>query len=284
MAAGHERTQEDTDVTQGIDGPGMPGTTLGEMPLGGAAPPEAGTLPSDAPKTEQVKEQAANVAGTAATQTKEVASTATSAAGDVAATAVEKVGEVQQEAVAQVRNLVSETTSQVRSQAEAQTTKLAEGISGLGDQLRALVEGRPEEAEAIRDYVQQGADKLAELSNRLQSQGLEGTIDEVQRFARRRPGMFLLGALGVGFGVGRLVRGAQAASSSTTSAPGMPAPMPTEVRGVMSDPVVPAPEGLLPPAPAVPPAVPPVAVSAFDDPTLPIRDVAPPTTTPGGFR
>ena len=269
MAAGHEPTQEDTHVTQGIDTPGAP--------LGGAAPPEAGILPSDAPKTEQVRDQAANVAGTAAEQTKEVASTATAAAGDVASTAVEKVGEVQQEALAQVRNIVSETTTQVRSQAEAQTTKLAEGLSGLGDQLRALVEGRPQEAEQVRDYVQQGADKLAELADRIQSQGLDGTIDEVQRFARRRPGMFLLGALGVGFGVGRLVRGAQAASSSTTSSPGMPAPMPTEVRGVMSEPVVPAPEGLLPPVAPTP------APTSFDDPTLPIRDVAPPAT-PGEWR
>jgi hypothetical protein len=164
-----------------------------------------------------------------------------------------------------VRNLVSETTSQVRSEAEAQTVKLAQGIAGIGDQLRALVDGRPEDAEAIRDYVQQGAEKLAALADRLQSQGLDGTIDDVQRFARRRPGVFLLGAIGVGFGVGRLVRGAHAASSSTTSAPGMPAPMPTEVRGLMSDPVI-------PPAPI------------GEDPTLedlPVRDIVPPTGAGG---
>jgi hypothetical protein len=250
-------------VTQGIDTPGTP-TSFGDVPLGGASPPEAGTLPTDAPKSEQVKEQAANVAGAAATQTKDVAAEASRAAGDVASTALERAGEVQQEAVAQVRNLVGETTSQVRAEAEAQAVKLAQGISGIGDQLRALVEGRPEDAEAIRDYLQQGADKLAAFADRLQSQGLDGTIDEVQRFARRRPGLFLLGAIGVGFGVGRLARNAQAASSSTTSAPGLPAPMPTEVRGLMSDPVI-------PPAPM------------GEDPTLedlPVRDVVAPSPTP----
>jgi hypothetical protein len=208
--------------------------------MGGAAPPEAGVLPSDAPRSEQVRDQAAHVADTATTQAGEVAATAAQQTKDVASTAMDKAAEVTHEATAQVRDLVSETTHQVRTQAEAQTTKLAEGIASLGDQLRALVDGRPEDAQAVRDYVQQGADRLVHVADRLQRQGLDGTIEEVQRYARRRPGMFLLGALGVGIGVGRLVRGAQAASSSSssspTSSPTGPAPAPvtpapTQVRG-----------------------------------------------------
>ena len=285
-------------MTHGIDTPGTPAAPFGDPPLGGAAPPEAGVLPTDAPKAEQVRDQAAtvagtattqaaNVAGTAADQTREVAATAKGAAGDVASTAVEKAAEVQQEAVAQVRNLVSETTSQVRNQAEAQTTKLAEGIASLGDQIKALVEGRPEEAEAIRDYLQQGADKLSSFSERLQRQGLEGTIDEVQRYARRRPGMFLLGALGVGLGVGRLVRGAQAASQSAPADPMTMAP--TEVRGTLA---VPGADGYeVPPAGDVPPLplnVPTTAQVAdvspllADDPTVPMAPPAQPPT--GGMR
>ena len=285
-------------MTHGIETPGTPAPSFGEPPLGGAAPPEAGTLPTDAPKTEQVRDQAAhvagtattqaaNVAGTAADQTREVAGAAKGAAGDVASAAVEKAAEVQQEAVAQVRNLVSETTSQVRTQAEAQTTKLAEGLAGLGDQIKALVDGRPEDADAIRDYLQQGADRLTAFSNRLQSQGLEGTIDDLQRYARRRPGLFLLGALGAGLGVGRLVRGAQAASQSAPSAGSTMAP--TEVRGTLA---VPGADGYeVPPADVVPPLplnVPTTAQVAdispllADDPTVPMTPPAQPPT--GGPR
>jgi hypothetical protein len=36
--------------------------------------------------------------------------------------------------------------------------------------------------------------------------GPQGVLDDVSRFARRRPGMFLAGAAGIGFVVGRLVR------------------------------------------------------------------------------
>lgn len=287
-------------MTSGIDAPGTPGGAGYGVPLGGAAPPEAGVLPGDAPVAEQVRDaasgvastatgQAANVATTAADQSREVATTAKAAAGDVASTAVEKAAEVTQEATAQVRNLVSETTTQVRSQAEAQTAKVAEGIAGLSDQLRALVDGRPEEAEMLRDYLQQGASKLTAFSDRLQSQGLEGTIDDVQRFARRRPGVFLLGALGVGFGVGRLLRGAQAAAASAPSGTGVAAGAPgaTEVRGTLAVPgadgyEVP-PTDVVPPLPVnvpLPPEVAAVSPLLDDDPTVPIQ--TPPT--PGGLR
>lgn len=235
-------------MSQGIDTPGTTGyggtPTPPTPPMGGAAPAEASDVGvAGRPVTEQAKEQAANLAGTASEQaagvagaakdqTRDVATAAVGAAGDVVETAAEKVAEVKQEATVQAKNLVTEATTQVRSQAETQTVRLAEGIAGIGDQLRALADGRPEEAESVRQYLQQGADKLGTVADRLQSQGLEGAIDDLQRFARRRPGVFLLGALGLGLGVGRVVRGAQAASQQ--QAPEAPAP--TEVRGSLAVP------------------------------------------------
>ena len=218
------------------------------QPMGGAAPPEAGILPEDIPASERAKdaaqrvvgttaEQAGNVAGIATEQTREVAATASDAASQLAGTAVEKAAEVRDEATAQVRNLVHETTTQVRSQAEAQTAKAAESLAGLGDQLRALVEGRPADAEAVTHYLQQGADKLGQLADRLQRDGLDGAVNDVSRFARRRPGVFLLGALGVGLGVGRLLRNGQATGAiPTPSLPGNSPASPTEVRGTLAVP------------------------------------------------
>lgn len=267
-------------------------SATGTSPLGGAAPPEAGVLPGDETRTEQVRgqaaqvageasTQAANVAGTAADSTREVARQATSAAEGVAATSVEQATQVQQEALAQVRNLVHDASQQVREQAEAQTSRAADGLSSLSDQLRALVDGRPDEAAMIRDYLQDGADKLSAFSDRLQTNGLEGTLQEVQHFARRHPGVFLLGALGLGVGVGRLLRGAQAASSASnalaTGGPG-PAATPTEVRGTLGVPgadgyEVP-PTDVVPPLPLNVPVAPEVAAVSpllADDPTVPVQ-------------
>ena len=44
------------------------------------------------------------------------------------------------------------------------------------------------------------------LASRMEQGGAQGVVDDVTRFARRRPGAFLAGAAGVGFVVGRLVR------------------------------------------------------------------------------
>lgn len=217
------------------------------QPMGGAAPPEAGIIPEDIPVTEQAKDAAQRVAGTAAAQagtvagvageqTREVASAASDAAGQLASTAVEKAAEVRDEAAVQVRNLVQDTTTQVRAQADAQTAKAAESLAGLRDQLRALADGRPDEAEALTQYLQQGAEKLGQLADRLQRDGLDGAVTDVSRFARRRPGVFLLGALGVGFGVGRLLRSGHAAGAiPTPSVPGA-ASGATEVRGTLAVP------------------------------------------------
>jgi hypothetical protein len=47
--------------------------------------------------------------------------------------------------------------------------------------------------------------------------GPEGVIQDVAGFARRRPGMFLAGAAGIGFVVGRLVRAGAANHSENGS-------------------------------------------------------------------
>ncbi|CAA9227606.1 MAG: hypothetical protein AVDCRST_MAG50-1595 [uncultured Acidimicrobiales bacterium] len=215
-------------MSQGIDPPITTG--VGAV-TGGAAPPEASGLPVDDGSTAQnAKEQAANVAGTAkqeasgvasaaTDQTRHVASEAADAASSVASTAVEKVAEVKDVATTEVRSLVTDATAQVREQAETQAGRLAEGLTGLGDQVRALLDGRPDEAPQIRSYLEQGADRLGELAERIQSGGVDGALADVQRFARRKPGLFLLGALGLGVGVGRVVAGAKAAGPQSSSQP-----------------------------------------------------------------
>jgi hypothetical protein len=50
------------------------------------------------------------------------------------------------------------------------------------------------------------ADTVSGAASRIGDGGYQGAIDDVKRFARNRPGMFLLGALGAGFVVGRMVK------------------------------------------------------------------------------
>ena len=48
--------------------------------------------------------------------------------------------------------------------------------------------------------------RWSSFASRLEDRGIEGVVDDVARFARRRPGVFLLAAAGAGFVVGRFVR------------------------------------------------------------------------------
>jgi vacuolar-type H+-ATPase subunit H len=165
-----------------------------------------------------VKEQASEAASTAVAKTSEVAGTATEGARQVASEASRQASQLTSEALTSARNLVGEATGSLREQADQQTERAASGVRSLAEQMRALAEGRTDEAGAAGDYARQAGDKLQQVADRLQSGGLEGALSDLQGFARRRPGVFLLGAAAAGFAVGRLVRGAQAASSDGNGA------------------------------------------------------------------
>lgn len=165
---------------------------------------------SDQGAKEQVKETASQAAG----QAQQVTGTAVDGAKQVAGTATEQAAQVAREASTHARELLSQTTTQLKDQAGGQAQRAAGGLRGVASQLEALTSGRPEEAGAAGDYARQATAKLSELASRIDDGGIDGVVDDVARYARRRPGLFLLGCAAAGFAMGRLVRGAQVASQS----------------------------------------------------------------------
>ncbi len=101
----------------------------------------------------------------------------------------------------------------------------AAGLQSLSGQLSALRDGRPEDAGALTDYLSEAEQRVSGLADRLQSGGAQGAVDDLSRFARRRPGLFLAGAVGLGFLVGRLARSGAAVAKEqhdTSDAIGRP--------------------------------------------------------------
>jgi hypothetical protein len=160
---------------------------------------------------------ATGATGVATAQAKEVASTAGEGAREVAQRAAEQTRLVAGEAKGEMRRLVDEATNEVRMQSDAEINRAAGAVQTLATQLVALVEGRPEEAGPLPDYARQLADRMQQTADRVSSNGARGLIDDGERLARRRPGLFLAGAIVAGFAAGRLIRGAQAAASDTSS-------------------------------------------------------------------
>ncbi len=186
--------------------------------------------PGPTSSTQAVKDEATQVASTAADQGRETASAAAGAASQTAGTAAEgakqvaseaaqQVTEVRQQATDQARQLVGEAQSQLKEQASSQTQRAASGLADVGRQIRALSEGRSEGAGVAADAARQLADKVEELAGRVEQRGFDGTVEDLRSFARRRPGMFLLSAAATGFVVGRLGRGAQAVQGDSSSTP-----------------------------------------------------------------
>lgn len=168
--------------------------------------------PSDRPSdTRDLAEQEA----------KEVVEDAREQAKEVAESARSGAAEVVEEAKHQASDLVADARAQLHGQARQQTDQLGRTIQGLGDKLHAVADGRPEDAGQVTDYADRLADQVEQLGGRVSELGFDGTIEELQRFARRRPGMFLLGATAAGFAVARLGRGARDAEprAATTERP-----------------------------------------------------------------
>lgn len=191
--------------------PSGPSPSIASPSLASPPSPSArGGMPVDPsmydPQGQTTADAGRQVAGAAAEQAGQLTQTVTNQTKQVAASASDQAHQVAQGAAAQARNVLEDAKAQVHDQAQVQTDRLAEALGRLRDQSRALLDGRAQDAGPLADYAEDGVAKLDRLTRRLQSGGFDGAVDELQRFARRRPGAFLLGAGAIGFGVGRLLR------------------------------------------------------------------------------
>jgi uncharacterized phage infection (PIP) family protein YhgE len=186
-------------MTHSIDAPLPPPTTTG---LGSTTPSTGTTSTKDV-----ATEEARNVGQTAAQAGSQVASTAADQAKEVAA-----------ETQRQAKDLLQQGRSQLKEQTVAQQQKAAQGLSSLAQELRGLADGTSSGAPGpARDLLQQASGMVEGFADRLQNREPAELLDEVRAFARRKPGLFLLGAAAAGVLAGRLTRGVQAAHSDSSS-------------------------------------------------------------------
>lgn len=122
-------------------------------------------------------------------------------------TAKQQAGEVTNEAMSQARMLLDQTRQQVTEQGTAQQEKAASGLRTLADELQGMVSGDVQQPGLASDLATQAAERVRTAADMLENRQPSELLDEVRRFARRRPGAFLLSAAVVGFVGGRLTRG-----------------------------------------------------------------------------
>ncbi len=226
----------------------------------------------------------------AAEEARNVGQTAAQAGSQVASTAADQAKEVAHETQRQAQDLLKQGQSQLKDQAVAQQQKAATGLSSLAGELRGLADGTSQGAPGpARDLLQQASGYLEGFADKLQNREPAQLLDEVRSLARRRPGMFLLGAAAAGIVAGRLtsgVRAAHADSGTSGTAGGYPTtnyvdPTPTYSDTTYTDPasayagtgaayttpgsapLPPPPYGTVPPEGSI---VPPASPAGWDDP------------------
>jgi hypothetical protein len=154
--------------------------------------------------------------------------------------------------------------------------------------MRSLADGTSQGAPGpARDLLQQASSSVENFASMLQNREPAELLDEVRRFARRKPGLFLFGAAAAGVLAGRLTSGVKAAHSDTGPSAGYarqtnyvdPAPTYSDYSatgtyagteaypgtGVPAGgaPLPPPPYGTVPPTGSV---VPPATPAGWDDP------------------
>lgn len=135
--------------------------------------------------------------------------------------AVEQTKAVASEAKQHVSSVVGQTRDEVRQQVQQRSQQLSTSLEGLAGQLRSLRSGRPEEAGSLHHYLVDAEQKVSGWAQRLQEGGPDMVLRDVRTFARRKPGTFLLAALGAGFVAGRMVRVGAAAAHDQQQSSGM---------------------------------------------------------------
>jgi hypothetical protein len=169
------------------------------------------------------------MSGRAAEAGGEVATTAKERVRDVAETAGRQTREVAAEAGQQAQGLTHEARMRARAQATMQRDRAATGLRSLGDELDAMAT-KGDQVGPATEVARATADRARALAGYLERREPGELLDDVREFARRRPGVFLLGALAAGVVAGRLTRG-MAASAGTSGRPArtyLPEPTPPQ--------------------------------------------------------
>jgi len=169
-------------------------------PILGATP---GTATNRATNQPSPIGSSADAAQQEALALKDRAAEAVSAVGSKAS---DELGALKDEAMGDARHLAGEAKERVGAEADRAATEVAAALSEAAHELRTMAAHAEHPDSAVAEVVRRAGERAESTAQHLQARGSQGIVDDVSRFARNRPGMFLLGAGALGFAVGRMVR------------------------------------------------------------------------------
>lgn len=178
--------------------------------------PDPSTSGTGSAGSERSGKDDSSTVDTAKGEASDVKDTAVDAGRNVAEQAKQEASSVVSEAQHQAKSLVDTVGEEVSSQATNQQQRVAASVQSLAKELDGMASGS-EESGPLTELARQAASKGGELATWLEDRQPRDLLEEVKRFARRRPVTFLLICGAAGVVAGRLTRGAVAANTSVDS-------------------------------------------------------------------
>lgn len=163
--------------------------------------------------------------GASADAAKGVAERGAERASEVAGEAMAEARTVARDAKEHVRELVDRSRQDIGDEAAARSRQAAGTVRTFADRMGALANGDPQNAGPLADLAREGQERLSAFAARL-DEGPSAVLDDVRRFARRQPMLFLATAGVVGFVAGRLVRAGREAEPTAPGGTGRAEPLP----------------------------------------------------------
>jgi hypothetical protein len=102
--------------------------------------------------------------------------------------------------------LLGDMQQRVASRVDAQKNRAADGLGGIADVFRTAGNELRNENDTIAEYVDMASDQLRRFADTIRERGVADMLDDVSRFAERRPGLFIGGAFVLGIGLARFLK------------------------------------------------------------------------------
>lgn len=132
----------------------------------------------------------------------------------VAGVAGQEAKQVASDVKEQARGLLEETRTQVQDQSRTQRDRLVDTLRSVSDDLDQMAQER---SGLASDAVREVSHRARAFSQRLDGREPSELLEDLRSFARRRPGVFLAGAVISGVVAGRILRGTRDAAHSDTT-------------------------------------------------------------------
>jgi hypothetical protein len=156
--------------------------------------------------SETTTTQERSTAEEAKARAQDVASSASGKAGEVVDQAKEQASQVASAAGEQVGEVLGTARQELRDRAQQEAGNLGQRLNEVAEELRSM--SQASSGGVATNLVSTLADQADRGARRLNEGDLTTVVADVKRYARNNPGVFLVGALGAGFVVGRLLRAA----------------------------------------------------------------------------